>query len=131
MNSFSRTHSLLFPFCMLALLAGCASGTLPEAEIARSNAAVNDAVSAGATELAPMELKAAQDKLGIVQKAVSDKDFERARVFAEQAEADAKLAETKARSAKAQKAAAALQDDIRVLREEMNRAQTPAAGATP
>lgn len=131
MNSFSHTRSALVSLCTLALLVGCASGKPPEAEIARSNAAINDAVSAGANDLAPMELKAAQDKLGIVQKAMADKDFDRARMFAEQAEADAKLAETKARSAKAQKAAAAVQDDIRVLREEMNRAQTPATSTAP
>jgi hypothetical protein len=41
--------------------------------------------------------------------------------LAGQAQADAKLAQGKADSAKAQAAADALQDDIRVLREELNR----------
>jgi hypothetical protein len=41
--------------------------------------------------------------------------------LAEEAQADARLAEKKAQSAKAQKAASVTQDDIRVLREEINR----------
>ncbi|HWR78164.1 MAG TPA: hypothetical protein VN283_13260 [Thiobacillus sp.] len=41
--------------------------------------------------------------------------------LAEQAEVDAKLAAEMARSAKAQKAADALQEDIRVLRQEIDR----------
>ena len=45
--------------------------------------------------------------------------------LATQAQADAKLAQSKANSAKAQTAADALQDDIRVLREELNRANAP------
>ena len=42
--------------------------------------------------------------------------------LANQAQVDAKLAQSKADSAKAQLAANALQEDIRVLREELNRA---------
>jgi len=48
-------------------------------------------------------------------------DYENARWLAEEAQADARLAEKKAQSAKAQKAALVMQDDIRVLREEINR----------
>lgn len=131
MNSFFQTHPAAIALCALGLLAGCASGKPPEAEIARSNAAVSDAVSAGATELAPNDLRAAQEKLAAAQKAVAEKEYDRARQLAMQAEVDAKLAETRTRSAKSQKAAAAVQDDIRVLREEMNRAQQPASTTTP
>lgn len=131
MNSFSHTHPVVIALCALGFVAGCASGNPPDAELARSAAAVNDAVSAGATELAPNDLKAAQEKLAIAQKAAAEKEYGRALQFATQAEADAKLAETRALSAKSQKAAAAVQDDIRVLREEMNRAQQPASTTTP
>lgn len=127
MNSFSHTRPAVLALCTLALLAGCASGSPPNAELARSTAAVNDAVSAGATELSPAELKSAQDKLAAAQKAAADDEFDNARRLALEAESDAKLAETRSRSAKTQKAAATVQDDIRVLREEMNRAQTPPA----
>jgi hypothetical protein len=50
------------------------------------------------------------------------KDYKRADDLANQAQVDAKLAQSKADSAKAQLAANALQEDIRVLREELNRA---------
>lgn len=49
------------------------------------------------------------------------KDYELALQLAEQAEVDAKLSAEMARSAKAQKAADALQEDIRVLRDEIQR----------
>jgi hypothetical protein len=49
------------------------------------------------------------------------KDYELAMDLTAQAQADAKLAQSKANSAKAQAAADALQDDIRVLREELER----------
>ena len=54
-------------------------------------------------------------------RAMAKEDYENARWLAEQAQADARLAEKKAESAKAQKAANVMQEDIRVLREEINR----------
>ena len=53
--------------------------------------------------------------------AMQKKDYEDARMLAVEAQADARLAEKKAESAKAQKAASVTKDDIRVLREEINR----------
>ena len=54
-------------------------------------------------------------------RAMAKEDYDVARALAEEAQTDARLAEQKAHSAKAQKAAAVMQDDIRVLREELNR----------
>lgn len=48
-------------------------------------------------------------------------DYVLARRLAEQAQVDAQLAAATARSAKAQKAASALQEDNRVLRQEIFR----------
>ena len=56
-------------------------------------------------------------------KAMADKDYELASEMANQAQADANLAQAKADSAKAKMAADALQDDIRVLREELKRSR--------
>ena len=53
--------------------------------------------------------------------ALAEKDNSRARKLAEQAEVDAGLAEVKARSLNAQKAAAVSDENIRILREELNR----------
>jgi hypothetical protein len=49
------------------------------------------------------------------------KDYTLAKELATQAQADANLAQGKANSSKAQLAANALQDDLRVLREELDR----------
>jgi hypothetical protein len=108
------------------LMTGCASAPPPTEQIAVSESAVNDAVSAGSTETAPVETKAAHDKLGRAKQllaAKDDKAYVTARSLAEEAEVDAKLAETKARSAKAQGAVNAIQDDIRMLNEEIERQQ--------
>jgi hypothetical protein len=66
-------------------------------------------------------MKSAQDKMAQANRAMDTEDYEDARRFADQAQVDATLAEKKAESAKAQKAAIALGDDIRVLRDEINR----------
>jgi hypothetical protein len=102
-------------------MAGCASTSAPTEQMAVSRAAVSNAMGAGGVEFAPVQFKSASDKLAAAERAMADKDFELALRLAEQAEVDAKLAAEMARSAKAQRAAAALQDDIRVLRQELDR----------
>ncbi len=103
------------------LMAGCVSNQAPTAQIAVSKAAVSNAMSSGGNEYAPTQLKSAMDKLDAAEKAMADKNYDLARQLAEQAEVDAKLAGAMARSMKAQKAAAAVQEDIRVLRHEIER----------
>lgn len=104
------------------LMLGCSSLKTPAtADVAVSKAAVDNAAGAGAAQYAPIDLLAARDKLALANKAMAVKDYKLARDMAAQAQADAKLAQGKANSAKAQAAADALQDDIRVLREELER----------
>jgi hypothetical protein len=105
----------------VALIAGCASVAPPTEQMAVSKSAIANAASAGGTEYAPVEMKAAQDKMDSANRAMAKEDYENARRLAEQAQADARLAEKKAQAAKAQKAAGAMQDDLRVLREELDR----------
>ncbi len=107
--------------CAAVLIGGCASVPPPTAQIAVSQSAIANAVSAGGTEYAPVELRNAQDKLDRARRAMAKEDNEEALRYAEQAQVDARLAEKKAQSAKAQKSAAVMQDDIRVLREELAR----------
>lgn len=102
-------------------LIGCASTPPPTGQMAVSKSALANAMSAGGSEYAAVEMKSAQDKLDRANRAMEKKEFEDARWLAEQAQVDARLAEKKAHSAKAQKAVAMMQDDIRVLREEINR----------
>jgi hypothetical protein len=91
------------------------------ADVAVSTAAVNNASGAGGAEYAPVEMRAAREKMALANQAMAAKDYKKADDLANQAQADAKLAQSKADTAKAQAAANALQDDIRVLREELNR----------
>ena len=104
-----------------ALMAGCATVPPPTEQIAVAKVAVANAVDAGAPEFAPAEMRIAQEKLDSANKAMAEKEYERAQWMAEQAQVDAQLAGSKARAAKAQKASLASQEDSRVLREELNR----------
>ena len=101
---------------------GCGSMKTPAtASVAVSSAAVDNAAGAGGAEFAPVEMSTARSKMALANKAMAAKDYKLANELAMQAQADAKLAQGKADSAKAKAAADALQDDIRVLREELDR----------
>lgn len=109
----------------LLVISGCASQKTPAtADVAVSRAAVDSATSAGAAELAPAEIASAREKMLRANQALAAKDYQAARDLATQAQADARLAQSKANSAKATAAADALQENIRVLREELDRANT-------
>ncbi|MCO7564230.1 DUF4398 domain-containing protein [Pseudomonas sp. S 311-6] len=99
------------------LLAGCA-GNPPTEQYAVTQSAVNSAVSAGGTEFAAVEMKAAQDKFKQAEIAMHDKKYDEARRLAEQAEWDARVAERKAQAAKAEKALQDARQGVQDLREE-------------
>ncbi|MFZ6816858.1 DUF4398 domain-containing protein [Undibacterium sp. Ji22W] len=108
---------------LLVVMAGCSSMKTPAtADVAVSKAAVDNAVGAGGAEFAPIEMNAAREKMRLANAAMAAKDYPLAIELANQAQVDAKLAQSKASSAKAQVAADALQEDIRIMREEFNRA---------
>lgn len=105
------------------LMVGCGGMKTPAtADVAVSRAAVETAAGAGAAELAPAEMASARDKLLRASQALTARDYRLARDLADQAQADADLARSKANSAKARVAADTLNDDIRVMRDELNRA---------
>lgn len=106
-------------------MGACSSLKTPAtAEVAVSQAAVENAVRADGTEFAPQDMQAAREKLALAKKALAAKDYQSATDYASQAQADAKLAQAKAGSAKSQAVAETLQEDIRVLRVELDRART-------
>jgi len=105
----------------VVLMAGCASTSAPTEQMAVSRAAVSNAMSAGGNQYAPVQFRSASEKLEAAERAMAAKDYELALQLAEQAEVDAMLSAEMARSARAQKAADVLQDDIRVLRQELER----------
>ncbi|WKB54282.1 DUF4398 domain-containing protein [Eleftheria terrae] len=103
-------------------LAGCASKTpVPNEQMAVSQAAVDAAVSAGATQYAPVELNQARQKLDGAKNALRAEDAMTARRLAEQAEVDARTATAKANAEKSRKAVGEIEQSIRMLREEMAR----------
>lgn len=117
-------HRFQLLCCTAALLglAACASDKTPAtADVAVSRAAVANATSAGAADLAPAEMQSAREKLMRANQALAAKDYKTAQDLATQASADAQLAQSKANSSKATAAADELQQSIRVLRDELNR----------
>jgi hypothetical protein len=103
------------------LLGACASTPPPTAQMAVASSALTHAAGAGAADLAPAEMAMARDKMARANQAMLVKDHETALALSEQAQLDAQLAEAKAESIKAQKAAVAMQEASRALREEMAR----------
>lgn len=110
-------------FAVTVLMAGCASVPPPTAQIAVAKVEVNNAMSVGSNEYAPVQLKTAMDELNAAEKANAAEDYEQARIMAERAEVDAKLAAATSNTAKAQKAAEAVKTDANVLRHEIDRKQ--------
>jgi predicted S18 family serine protease len=99
------------------LLTACA-GNPPTEQFAVTESAVRSAVSAGGTEYAAVEMRAAQEKWKEAELAMQKENYEQARKLAEQAEWDARVAQRKAEAVKAQKAVEDAQQGIRELREE-------------
>ena len=121
MTTTKRVH-MLCGAAMVLGLAACASDKAPAtADVAVSRAALANATSAGAADLAPAEMQSARDKLMRANQALAAKDYKTAQDLANQASADAQLAQSKASSTKATMAADELQQSIRALREELNR----------
>lgn len=122
MKKNTRAGLAVLSVAALVLTVGCSSLKTPAtADVAVSNAAVANAAGADGAQYAPLEMTAAREKLALANQAMLAKDYKRAIELANQAQADAKLAQSKASSVKAQAAADVLQDDIRVLREELDR----------
>jgi hypothetical protein len=120
-RSHQALHGIGMSLVVVILISGCASVPPPIEQMAVSRAALNNANSAGANEFAPVQLKSAMDKMQGAEQAMTAEHYQLANQLAEEAEVDAKLAGLTARSVKAQKAAEAIQEDSRVLRNEIDR----------
>ncbi|BBE50712.1 hypothetical protein OYT1_ch1152 [Ferriphaselus amnicola] len=122
LRSYQMMKRLSLPVAAVALVAGCASSPpAPTEQMIVSRMAVSNAISIGGNEYAPVQTKSAVDKLEGAERAATEKNYGLARQLAEQAQVDAQLAASTARAAKAQKAADALREDNRVLRQEIER----------
>ncbi|WP_312380444.1 DUF4398 domain-containing protein, partial [Pseudomonas oryzihabitans] len=94
------------------------AGNPPTAQMAVTQSAVNEAVSSGGNQFAPIETKSAQDKWTQAQTALSNEKYDEAKQLAEQAEWDARLATRKTQAAKADAALKDAQNSIQQIREE-------------
>ncbi|EJM72386.1 DUF4398 domain-containing protein [Pseudomonas sp. GM55] len=122
-SSFTSQHGLKMAALVIggsSVLAGCA-GKPPTEQFAVTESAVNNAVSAGGTEFAAVEMKSAQDKLKQAEIAMHDKKYEQAKILAEQAEWDARVAERKAQAMKAEQALKDSRQGVQELRQESQR----------
>jgi hypothetical protein len=119
--SIHRVQSIGAGLALAVLMNGCASFPPPTGQLAVSKDAVNSASAAGGNEFAPLPFRDATEKLEAAELAMSKEDYPQAQQLAEEAEVDAKLAAATATAMKAQKAVLQLQDDNKVLRQEIDR----------
>lgn len=117
-----RSVAALAAAASIALLGACASkGVNPVAELATAQASISQAESAGALQLAPVEMLAARDKMNKAAAAARDERFTESRRLAEEAAADADVAERKSRAMKSTRAAEELNRANAALQQEATR----------
>ncbi len=101
-------------------LSGCSGLAASSREkISRGDQALTEAKGSNATVNAPVELKAAGDKLEQAKAAFGQKDYSNADRLAEQALADVDYARAKASSEKVKKEAEEVRQNIKTLRQEI------------
>jgi len=87
--------------------------------LAEANASVRAAERNGASELAPIELKAARDNLAAALVDADNRRWNDAERSADRALRDAELADAKARAAKAEQSRQELESVVETLRREL------------
>ena len=108
------------PMALAMALAGCSSIPPPREQMDAARAAVSQAEPVAVRDGAP-ELKTAQAKLARAEEAMKRGDYTDARILAEQAQVDARYAWTLAENARLQRAAAEVDQNVKVLRDELDR----------
>jgi hypothetical protein len=111
---------------VVTALAACAAGPVPLEQLAVAKESVQRAEQAGATELAPVELSTARDKLHRAELAAQNHEGQNATRLADQANVDAQLAEATARERKSHQAEMELQASLQALRQESSHDPAPA-----
>lgn len=107
---------------MMMFIEGCTTAPPPPyTQIAVSQTAINEAQGVGAAEQAAGNLMSAQDKLSQAKAAMDQRNYERAKFLAEEAEVEARLAEQKTHSARTEKAVKEVQVGIQTLQNELQR----------
>lgn len=106
-----------------ATLAGCAAHRSVEYrdDLAQAKASVDAAQRNGAAQYGAAELDLARQKLTAAQRALDDKDEQRALDLSQEAKLDADLALAKSENQEQQAALTQLKDSIRTLQDEASR----------
>ncbi len=104
----------------LLFTSGCATyATLPRERISEGDKALNEARESNASLNAPVELKAAHDKLAAAKTALGKKNYDEAVRLADQALVDADYARVKGVTEKEKKKAEELRQNAKTLRQEI------------
>lgn len=118
-------NPLLLPATLAALvLAGCASAPPAAPAIAAGAASIDAARSAGAGELATVDIDNARNKLERARTLARSGDQKSALRLAEQADVDAQLARTRASSERSRRAVGEVEASLQTLRDELARTPT-------
>lgn len=118
---------LLAAACAAALLAGCGSAPVPREQLAVSQASIQAAQTAGAPELAPVELERAKEKYAMAVAAAKERQFVVARKLADEADVDAQVARTKAQAERSRRSADEVRAGLKTLQQQLD----TGAGSAP
>ena len=118
--------TLLLTAPMVLMLAACASSPPAAPVIETSAASVDAARSAGATELAAVEMNSARAKLDRARALSQSGNQREATRLAHEADVDAQLARARANTERSKRAVAELDASLQSLRDEISRG-TPAS----
>lgn len=112
---YRRIYAVLLPL----ILSACASDPAPTEQLRLTEQALSQAQALGVTAEQSPALRQAEEKLALAQAALQDQDYKQARVYAEQAELDARLAEAQHLTEKSQQQLAELSNSINRLRKQL------------
>ena len=119
-RSVTKTINLGLAFGASVLILGCA-GVPPHEEITRSSFVIKEAEADSARQHAPLELRSASQSLERARAAMGDKDYQKARNLAAQAELEGELAKARTEALKVQKSAEEIKESNRMIKEELKR----------
>ena len=101
------------------MLSACASDPAPNEQLRLTEQALSQVKALGVSAEQSTSLRLAEEKLALAQTAMQDEDYKQARVYAEQAELDARLAEAEHLTEKSQQQLAELSNAINRLRKQL------------
>ena len=112
----------LLPVLLLFILGSCAAVKPPPDAFDNAEQAIKAAVTSGAEQYSPVELRFARDKLQQAHKGVELKQYDKALYLIEQSEINAELAIEKSRAAVLRNQVAELTQKNEILKEEIQNA---------